>query len=246
VAAHPANEFPVDDSGYGFDNNSDVLSVSPLLMEKYLQAAKTISKLAVYGETLPPKPGLIVRLLNRRSQDNYDVLGSGNQGVWLPYSLRGAMYGSYIFRSTVNTSSACASRTSATRRKWRLTIPTLTPEEKAAKAEEARKAAEARRAAFAGRGRGAGAPGAAGQPAGPPAGAPGNPGAAAGAQGGGGAAAGAPQDQAAQGGPAGARRAQLARVLDADAAPESHDPIPHPRSCARATRRHERPLLRAS
>ena len=97
VAARPADEFPVDDSGYGFDNNSDVLSVSPLLMEKYLQAAKTVSKLAVYGETLPPKPGLIVRLLNRRSQDNYDVLNGGNQGVWLPYSLRGAMYGKYIF-----------------------------------------------------------------------------------------------------------------------------------------------------
>ena len=85
VAARPADEFPVDDSGYGFDNNSDVLSVSPLLMEKYMQAAKNISKLAVYGETLPPKPGLIVRLLNRRSQDNYDVLSGGNQGVWLPY-----------------------------------------------------------------------------------------------------------------------------------------------------------------
>ena len=97
VAARPADEFPVDDSGYGFDNNSDVLSVSPLLMEKYMQAAKTISHLAVYGETLPPKPGLIVRLLNRRSQDNYDVLGGGNQGIWLPYSLRGAMYGRYTF-----------------------------------------------------------------------------------------------------------------------------------------------------
>src|SRR5262245_8407124 len=34
--------FPVDDSGYGFDNIGDVLSVSPLLMEKYLQAAEKI------------------------------------------------------------------------------------------------------------------------------------------------------------------------------------------------------------
>ena len=39
VAARPADEFPVDDSGYGFDNNGDVLSISPLLMEKYMQAA---------------------------------------------------------------------------------------------------------------------------------------------------------------------------------------------------------------
>ena len=69
VAARPADEFPVDDSGYGFDNNGDVLSVSPLLMEKYMQAAKDISRLAVYGETVPPKPTRLVRLLNRRSPD---------------------------------------------------------------------------------------------------------------------------------------------------------------------------------
>ena len=52
VAARPADEFPVDDSGYGFDNNGDVLSVSPMLMEKYMQAAEKISRLAVYGETV--------------------------------------------------------------------------------------------------------------------------------------------------------------------------------------------------
>ena len=40
-------EFPADDSGYGFDNIGDVLSVSPLLLEKYLQAAETIVATAV-------------------------------------------------------------------------------------------------------------------------------------------------------------------------------------------------------
>src|SRR5690348_9477641 len=56
VTLRPADEFPIDDSGYGFDNNGDVLSISPLLMEKYMAVAKNISRLAVYGETLPPKP----------------------------------------------------------------------------------------------------------------------------------------------------------------------------------------------
>jgi hypothetical protein len=97
VAARPADEFPVDDSGYGFDNNGDVLSVSPMLMEKYMQAAETVSRLAVYGETLPPKPTRLIRLMNRRSQDAYDVLSEGNSGVYLPYSLRGAMYGDFTF-----------------------------------------------------------------------------------------------------------------------------------------------------
>ena len=97
IAARPADQFPVDDSGYGFDNNGDVLSVSPLLMEKYMQAAKDISRLAVYGESVPEKPTRLVRLLNRRSPDAHDVLSSGNAGVYLPYSLRGAMYGTFTF-----------------------------------------------------------------------------------------------------------------------------------------------------
>ena len=37
-----AENFPPDDSGYGFDNIGDSLSLSPLLMEKYIQAAETI------------------------------------------------------------------------------------------------------------------------------------------------------------------------------------------------------------
>lgn len=44
----PADDFPSDDVGYGFDNIGDVLSISPLLMEKYLDAAEKISKQAVY------------------------------------------------------------------------------------------------------------------------------------------------------------------------------------------------------
>lgn len=36
-------ELPPDDTGYGFDNIGDVLSMSPLLLEKYMQAAETIT-----------------------------------------------------------------------------------------------------------------------------------------------------------------------------------------------------------
>lgn len=38
----PANDFPADDVGYGFDNIGDVLSLPPLLMEKYLAAAEKV------------------------------------------------------------------------------------------------------------------------------------------------------------------------------------------------------------
>ncbi len=40
-------EFPPDDTGYGFDNIGDVLSVSPMLLEKYLLAARQIISEAV-------------------------------------------------------------------------------------------------------------------------------------------------------------------------------------------------------
>jgi Protein of unknown function (DUF1592)/Protein of unknown function (DUF1588)/Protein of unknown function (DUF1587)/Protein of unknown function (DUF1585)/Protein of unknown function (DUF1595) len=48
-----SDEFPADDSGYGFDNNGDVLTVSPALMQKYLAAAERIAARAVGGDPLP-------------------------------------------------------------------------------------------------------------------------------------------------------------------------------------------------
>ena len=35
-------EFPPDDTGHGFDNLGEVLTISPLLLEKYLQAAEEV------------------------------------------------------------------------------------------------------------------------------------------------------------------------------------------------------------
>ena len=54
VEFRPADDFPQDDSGYGFDNIADVLTLSPLLMEKYLSAAETVSRLALAGPELKP------------------------------------------------------------------------------------------------------------------------------------------------------------------------------------------------
>ncbi len=50
---HPASDFPADDVGYGFDNNGDVLSLPPLLMEKYLAAAQTIAEAAIVAHPGP-------------------------------------------------------------------------------------------------------------------------------------------------------------------------------------------------
>ena len=49
-------DFPTDDSGYGFDNIADVLTISPVLMERYLDAAETIAARAMGADPLPKKP----------------------------------------------------------------------------------------------------------------------------------------------------------------------------------------------
>jgi len=43
----PTADFPSDDIGYGFDNIGDVLSISPVLMERYLAAAESIMDRAI-------------------------------------------------------------------------------------------------------------------------------------------------------------------------------------------------------
>ena len=90
VSIRPADEFPLDDAGYGFDNIGDVLSLSPLLMEKYSAAARTVSRVAVYGEPILPKPTKLVRFLGKKSQD--DPTSDA-----LPFSNRGALWTSFDF-----------------------------------------------------------------------------------------------------------------------------------------------------
>jgi cytochrome c5 len=56
VDFHAERDFPTDDSGNGFDNIGDVLTISPVLMEKYIAAAETIASRAVGADPLPKKP----------------------------------------------------------------------------------------------------------------------------------------------------------------------------------------------
>ena len=56
VDFQPADDFPADDSGYGFDNIGDVLSLPPVLLEKYLAAAQKILSKAILTELRPKSP----------------------------------------------------------------------------------------------------------------------------------------------------------------------------------------------
>lgn len=63
-----ADDFPTDDVGYGFDNIGDVLSLSPLLMEKYLAAAERIVGQAIVADGQPPLP------VERYERERIDVI----------------------------------------------------------------------------------------------------------------------------------------------------------------------------
>lgn len=65
----PAAGFPGDDVGYGFDNIGDVLSLPPILFEKYLVAAETISGKAIVTRGFEPD------FVNQT--DGKDLLGDG-------------------------------------------------------------------------------------------------------------------------------------------------------------------------
>jgi mono/diheme cytochrome c family protein len=88
VNFQPADDFPPDDSGYGFDNNGDVLSTSPMLTEKYLKAAEKVARTAVFGvEKLSPtsythQPWYIDFDTTKEVKTVYD-----ETGLSLPYAL---------------------------------------------------------------------------------------------------------------------------------------------------------------
>ena len=81
VNVRPADDFPQDDAGYGFDNIADVLSLSPVLMEKYVTAADRVARLALFGP--PPMEPTLIRLRSegrrvvetRTVPASYDVTG---------------------------------------------------------------------------------------------------------------------------------------------------------------------------
>jgi hypothetical protein len=61
---------PPDDSSSGFDNNADVLGVSPVLLESYLTAAERVSALAL-GDPHTPPAGEVFRVRQDESQDRH-------------------------------------------------------------------------------------------------------------------------------------------------------------------------------
>src|SRR5262249_33564167 len=77
VDFQPADDFPQDDSGYGFDNNGDVLSLPPVLMEKYLSAADRILDEAMPIEASASK---VRHISTAQAEIGFNALGDRGDG----------------------------------------------------------------------------------------------------------------------------------------------------------------------
>jgi hypothetical protein len=98
VDFNPAEDFPADDIGYGFDNIGDVLTLSPVLMERYLAAAEAIVQRAI----VPNPPKVPQRWVGAKylepatdptKVNKFRPITKGNLNT--PYSL--SMDGDYVF-----------------------------------------------------------------------------------------------------------------------------------------------------
>ena len=98
---------PPDDSGFGFDNIADVLSVSPALLDRYLSAAQRISRTAVGDPTMRPSidsyrlPYLTLTQEDRMSDD----LPPGSRGGLAVHHYF-PVDGEYTFKVRLQASSA--------------------------------------------------------------------------------------------------------------------------------------------
>jgi len=84
----PADDFPSDDVGHGFDNIADVLTVSPVLMERYLDAADQIAAQAIpLSAVAPPKRTMVARFCEPASpnvsQERFRPLTASNRDAVL-------------------------------------------------------------------------------------------------------------------------------------------------------------------
>ncbi len=90
---NPAEDFPADPYGYGFDNIGDVLTLNSALTDQYLQAAERIARLAIPIAGEPTPPTMHRYLAERMGQDRQMWLRVDHvfpaTGV---YTLRSAFY----------------------------------------------------------------------------------------------------------------------------------------------------------
>ncbi len=96
-----AKDFPADDVGYGFDNIGDVLSLPPILMEKYLDAAEAIVGKAIADPNAKPAPTrYAVTQTQGGSEPFFEMRALNAKGeVWVEHNFPAA--GEYLLRANL-------------------------------------------------------------------------------------------------------------------------------------------------
>ena len=82
VDYRPAADFPNDEVGYGFDNIGDVLSLSPILMEKYFRAAEEISAKAIRTDIPAYPPEDHIRTKKWGTKSDEQAVRIENDSFW--------------------------------------------------------------------------------------------------------------------------------------------------------------------
>lgn len=98
VDFQPADDFPADDSGYGFDNIGDVLSLPPIMLEKYMAAAEKILNQAIVtsGGTRPKIRHGYKELQGGTSTKDIAKILSANGEISIDHNF--TQTGEYVFR----------------------------------------------------------------------------------------------------------------------------------------------------
>ena len=88
-----AEDFPADDIGYGFDNIGDVLSLPPILFEKYLAVAERILGAAIVTEDPSKRRKKTFPALGLEATASVGTAGNG----WLSVNREGEVFVPYRF-----------------------------------------------------------------------------------------------------------------------------------------------------
>jgi mono/diheme cytochrome c family protein len=102
----PAALLPADNAAYGFDNNADALSLSPVLTERYLGASARISEMAlahVRGSS-SPETFFVPTDRNQGSRFSEDLPWGSRGGLAIRYYF--PVDGEYVFQLRLNESGA--------------------------------------------------------------------------------------------------------------------------------------------
>ena len=94
--AKAGDRLPLDDSGYGFDNIGDVLSLSPVLLERYLSVARSVAALAVGDTDVKPVVDIFAPVKEARAKGRPSAL-SERISEDLPFGSAGGLSFRYTF-----------------------------------------------------------------------------------------------------------------------------------------------------